>query len=292
MALLPKPIPAAIKRFASEIINPVALVGCHTSEMSLDCCEYDIAIVATSQKYNRPNQVMQVADRPVELMCIVGPMKNRIIDLAHMVVLKDNSEFVLSSVAHDITAEKYKKVLIAEGKKLLISCLFCQQKMRETKHPMVAAAWLKIAAYEFVDGMLALSGNRPMPLHVLEQIRQNDAVMTEEGLDIALGCIGIERSTRPAIARSIQALKELKSKDYDRDLVMSKVNHLLDRHMLADCYYYVGRVAAKNLVGRKELFYSQYPKLIQIALDLSVDVPSLENMQKRLFRETNTGLRG
>jgi hypothetical protein len=270
-------------------MHPVALVGCRTSEMSLDCCEYDMAILALSQEDNQPNQVVQVANRAVELMYVVGPMKNHIIDLADMVILKDNSKFMLSSVAKDITVEKYKKMLAAEGKKLLISSLFCQQKMRQAKHPLVAAMWLKIAAYEFMDGMLALSGNRPMPLHILEQIRRTDTGMAE-GVEVALECIGTERATRPAIARSIQAIKELKSKDYDRELFMSKVNHLLDRRMLVDCYYYSGRVAARNLVGRKEPFYSQYTKLVQIALDLASDTQLLEKMQKRLFRATNSGL--
>jgi hypothetical protein len=282
----------AIKNFASEIMHPVALVGCHTSEMSLACCEYDMALLAISGKYNRSNQVLHVADRPVEVLCIAQPMKYHIIDLARMVVLNDSSEFILSSLVQDITAEKYKKALTAEGKKLLVNCILCQQKMRQAKHPLVAAAWLKIAAYEFIDGMLALSGTRPMPLHILEQIRQNHTAIAQGGLEVALECIGTERATRPAIARSIHAIKELKSKDYDRELVVSKANYLLDRSMLADCYYYVGRIVAKNLIGKNERFYSQYPKLVQIALDLSADVPRLEKMQKQLFRATNNGLRG
>jgi hypothetical protein len=288
---LPKPIPTAIKIFASEIMHPVALVGCRTSEMSLDCCEYDVAVLGLSEEDNQHNQVVRVANRPVEIIRIVGPMKNHFIDLAHMIILKDNSKFTLSSVAKDITVEKFKKMLAAEGKRLLISSLFCQQKMREAKHPMITAMWLKIAAYDFMDGMLAMSGNRPMPLHILEQIRQTDVIMGED-IEVALECIGTERATRPAISRSIQAIKELKSKDYDIDLFMSKVNHLLDRRMLADCYYYSGRVAAKNLVSRNELFYSQYSKLVQIALDLASDMQYLEKMQKRLFKATNGSLRG
>jgi hypothetical protein len=88
----------------------------------------------------------------------------------------------------------------------------------------------------------------------------------------------------------MEAIKELKSKDYDRELFMSKVSHLLERRMLVDCYYYAGRVAAKNLVIRKEIFYSQYSKLVQLALDLVNDLHSLEKMQKRLFRAVNRGL--
>jgi len=287
--LLPDPLPTAIKAFASEIVYPVALIGCRTSEMSLDCCEYDLAVFVVTQEDNQANQVVQVDNRPVELMHITGSIKDHIIDLADMVILKDNSKLMLSSAAKDIIAEKYEKMLAASGKKLLINSLFCQQKMRGTKHPMVAAMWLKIAAYEFIDGILALSGNRPMPVHILEQVRQIDSRMAE-GLEVALECIGVERATRPAISRSMGAIKELKSKDYDRELFMSKVSHLLERRMLVDCYCYAGRVAAKNLVSRKEIFYSQYSKLVQLALDLVSDVQSLERMQKGLFRATNRAL--
>lgn len=287
---MPESIPRDIRVFASEIVYPVALIGCRTSEMSLNCCEYDLVVFAGSQEHNHANQVVQFDNhQPVELMHLTGPIKDHVIDLADMVILKDNSKLMLSSAAKDIIAEKYEKMLAASGKKLLINSLFCQQKMRGTKHPMVAAMWLKIAAYEFIDGILALSGNRPMPVHILEQVRQIDSRMAE-GLEVALECIGVERATRPAISRSMGAIKELKSKDYDRELFMSKVSHLLERRMLVDCYCYAGRVAAKNLVSRKEIFYSQYSKLVQLALDLVSDVQSLEKMQKGLFRATNRAL--
>ncbi len=291
MTLLPEPIPAAIKKFASEIMYPVALVGCRTSEMSLDCCEYDLAVFALSQEDNLSNQVVQVDSRPVELVYLTGSIKDHIIDLTDMIVLKDNNKLMLSSAAKDIVAKKNRRMLAASGKKLLISSLFSQQKMRGAKHPMVAAMWLKVAAYDFIDGMLALSGYRPMPVHILEQVRQIDSRMAE-GVDVALECIGAERATRPAISRSMEAIRELKSKDYDRELFISKVSHLLDRRKLVDCYYYAGRAAAKNLVNRKEIFYSQYSKLVQLALDLVSDLQSLEKMQKLLFRATNSSLRG
>jgi hypothetical protein len=286
---LPESIPTAIKVLANEIVYPIALIGCRTSEMSLDCCEYDLAVFAGYQEHDQANQVVHVDNHPVELMHLTGPIKDHIIDLADMVILKDNSKLMLSSAAKDIIAEKYKKMLASSGKKLLISSLFCQQKMRGTNNPTIAAMWLKIAAYEFIDGMLALSGNRPMPVHILEQVRQIDSRLAE-GVDIALECIGAERATRPAISRSMEAIKELKSKDYDKELFMSKVSHLLERRMLVDCYYYAGRVAAKNLVSKKEIFYSQYSKLVQLALDLVNDLQSLEKMQKRLFRAVNRGL--
>jgi hypothetical protein len=284
-------IPTAIKAFANEITHPVALIGCRTSPISLDCCEYDLAIIELSQEQEakQVNQVVQVNKQPVELIHFTGSIRNHVIDLANMVILKDNAKFTLSSAAKDIIVEKYTKTLVSSGKKSLISSLFCQQKMRRTKHPIVAAMWLKIAAYEFIDGMIALSGNRPMPVHILEQVRQIDA-RRAEGFEVALECIGAERATRPAISRSMEAIKELKLNDYDKDLFLSKITHLLERRMLVDCYYYAGRVASKNLVTRIESFHSQYSKLVQLALDLSSDSQSLEKMQKRLLRAVKIGL--
>ena len=122
------------------------LLAAVPSEMSLDCCEYDLAVFVVTQEDNQANQVVQVDNRPVELMHITGSIKDHIIDLADMVILKDNSKLMLSSAAKDIISEKYKKMLAASGKKLLINSLFCQQKMRGTKHPIVAAMWLKICS--------------------------------------------------------------------------------------------------------------------------------------------------
>ena len=289
MIVLYESIPTAIKAFANEIMHPVALIGCRTSPISLDCCEYDLAIFEPSQEDKQANQVVQVDKRPVELMNLTGSIKDQVIDLANMVILKDNSTLMLSSAAKDIISGKYTKMLASSGKKSLISSLFCQQKMRGTKHPVVAAMWLKIAAYEFIDGMIALSGNRPMPVHILEQVRQIDS-RRAEGVEVALECIGAERATRPAISRSMEAIKELKLKDYDKDLFLSKISHLLERRKLVDCYYYAGRVASKNLVNRTEPFHSQYSKLVQLALDLSNDSQSLEKMQKRLSRDVKIGL--
>ena len=289
MTVLYESIPTAIKAFANEIMHPVALIGCRTSPISLDCCEYDLAIFEPSEEDKQANQVVQVDKQPVELMHLTGSVRDHVIDLANMVILKDNAKLMLSSSAKDIISEKYTKMLASSGKKSLISSLFCQQKMRGAKHPVVAAMWLKIAAYEFIDGMVALSGNRPMPVHILEQVRQIDS-RRAEGVEVALECIGAERATRPAISRSMEAIKELKLKDYDKNLFLSKISHLLERRKLVDCYYYAGRVASKNLINRTESFHSQYSKLVQLALDLSSDSQSLEKMQKRLSRDVKIGL--
>lgn len=288
-------IPAAIRKYASAIPHPVAVIGCRTSgggSSSLDCCEYDLAVFAPESQGNNHHQVLQVAGHTIELLYMAGPIKDCVVDMKGMAILKDSNRFALSSAASDITPEKYKRALSSAGKKSLISSLFCQQKMKDAKHPAVAAMWLKIAAYEFIGGTLALSGSRPMPLHELEQVRQAEAGSSvADGIQAALECIGIERATRPGISRTIKAVMELQSKEYDGDLVMSKIEHLLGRRMLADCYYYAGRVAAKNLARRSGAFHGKYAKLVQLAMDLTSDAQHVEKLQRRLFQAANGALK-
>lgn len=278
-------VPVAVRKFANGIQHPVALIGCRATGMSLDCCEYDLAVLAPGA-----NQVVHLDGHTIELVHFGGTAKSFALELGRTVMLKDTNKFVLSSAVKEITLERFQRALTAVGKKSLISSLFCQQKMRHAKLP-AAAMWLKIASYDFIEGILALSGSRPMPLHELDQVRQADSRSMAEGVEVALDCIGIERATRPAISRSIKAIKELNSKDYDRDIFASKVDHLLGKSMLADCYYYAGRIAAKNLAGRQDPFYNRYSKLVQLALDLSSDQHSLEKMQKKLFRAVNSALK-
>jgi hypothetical protein len=306
MLLSSASIPAVVRKYASSISYPVAAIGCRVSSegMSLDCCEYDLAVFAPENhhyhhhhhhRHYGSNQVLQVAGHTVELIYMAGPIKDHMIDLGGIAVIRDSNRFALSAAANDVSPEKYRRALLAAGRKSLVSSLFCQRKTAAAaagakQPPTVAAMWLKIAAYEFIRGALALSGSRSMPLHELEQVRRVDASALADGIQAALECIGVERATRPAISRSIGAIRELKSKEYDAELVMSKIRHLMDRQMLADCYYYAGRVAAKNLAARSSAFHNRYAKLVQLSMDLTSDLQHLQKLQRQLFRAANVGL--
>ena len=279
-------VPRAIRKIADNIKQPVALIGCRTTDMSLDCCEYDLAIFSTGG-----NRILQTDGHDVELLYLDGLVKNHLIELDGVEVLRDSNKFELSSALRDISKARCRKALNAAGKKSLISSLFYQQKMGHTKDMIGFGMWLKLAAYESIEGLLALSGSRPMPLHELAQVRRIDVGSATEGAEVALECIGIERATRSTIMRSVEAIKELKSQDYDLELFLSKAEYLLDHSMLTDCYYYAGRVAAKNLEGRKDLFHNQYPKLVQLALDLSSDTQYLEKLKKGLSKAARASLK-
>jgi hypothetical protein len=279
-------IPAQVRDYVRNLPHPSGLIGCRAVQdrWSLDCCEYDIAVFGQGD-----NCVVQAGGHVVELVHF-GSV-NYPVELAGMAVLNDAGGFALSSAAKAL-AEKRPRALAAYGRKSLVTSLFCQQRMKENAgQPVIAAMWSKMSSYHFIRGTLALSGSRPMPLHELAQVRQLDLrAGAAEGAEAALESIGIERATRPAIARSTEAVVELKSGDYDRELLRSKIVHLLEKSMLADCYYYLGRVACESLAGRNGSFHSRYAKLVQISLDLTSDVQSLERLQKSLFRAAKKGL--
>jgi hypothetical protein len=281
--LLLTTIPAAVADYVAALPHPAGLVGCRADGVPHDCCEYDIAVFGQGK-----DTVVQAGGHAIELFHVnmAGAAS-----LGKVEVIKDSPSFALSSMLQSI-APRQKKALAAAGRKSLVSSLFCQQKMKAAKQQVAAAMWLKMAAYHFVHGTLALAaGARPMPLHELAQVRQAElSTDAADGVQAALECIGVERAGRPAIARSIEAVSELKSGDYDRDLMRSKAEYLLEKSMIADCYYYLGRAAAESTAGKNNAFHSKYGKLVQLSMDLSSDTQQLERLQKSLFRAAKKGL--
>lgn len=278
-------LPAPVRDYVMGLPQPSGLIGCRASGGALDCCEYDIAVFGPGE-----NSVVQIGDYAIEFVHIDSPGRH-IVVLGEMSIIRDSHTFTLASTMQSASG-RYGKALAAAGRKSMASSLLCQQKMKSAKQQTTAAMWLKVAAYHFIQGALALAGVRPMPLHELDQLRQVELVADiAGGAEAALGCIGIERATRPAIARSAEAVAELKSRDYDGGLVMSKANHLLEKSMLADCYYYLGRVASESLAGKNSTFYGRYSKLVQISMDLSGDQQQLEKLQKSLSHAAKRGLK-
>lgn len=278
-------IPSRVRDYARELPHPACLVGCRASGLSLDCCEYDVFVFGPGT-----DRVEHVDGHAIEVVHVDQP-RNHLVALKDAVIVNDSKAFSLSSALNSVSKEKRNRALAAYGRKELVSSLFCQQKFKLARGPAAGAMWTKMASYHLVAGTLAVFGARPMPLHELAQARGLGLPADRaEGVQAALECIGIERATRPAIARSMEAVLELKSGDYDRELVREKMSHLLEKSMLADCYYYAGRVAAGKLAAKSDAFLRRYGKLVQLAMDLSSDETQLGRLQKSMFLAAKKGL--
>ena len=272
---------------------PAGIIGCRATnpEMSLDCCEYDIAIF---NKQSAGNRFIRVGNHGLELITLAEISRTNVMKLHNMIIIQDDDSLSLSSSSSSISSANnvsgyqkyYHRVLRDLGKKSIINSLFYYETITKNiqKNSVLAAMWLKIAAYDFLEGILALSEIKPMPIHELNQIRKITIERQDiaEGIKIALECVGLERATRSTISRSIEAICELNSMEYDKELIKIKVNHLLEKGMISDCYYYLGKMGHRCLAYRDYKFLSKYIKLIQISMDLTKDIQQLERLHINL----------
>jgi hypothetical protein len=275
-------IPISIKKYVDDnIASPVALIGCRATNprISLDCCEYDLVIIRQHTDSYK-DKYLKIDDYNVELINMWNTSKN-IIATKGMIIV--NGLVAPQFFSHSI----YASALGAFGKKSIVASLFCSDTIDTfvSKSPILASMWLKISAYHFLEGILALAGHRPMPLHELNQIRnlEFEEQYISDGIQVALTCIGIERSTRSTISRSSSAISKLCSENYDKELVIEKAKHLVKLGMLPDCYYYLGKMASTVLANKDSAFFNSYSKLIQISMDLGIDAPLIQKLHLQLF---------
>jgi hypothetical protein len=226
------------------------------------------------------DKYLKIDDYNVEFINMCNTSKN-IIATKGMIIV--NGLVAPQFFSHSI----YASALGAFGKKSLVASLFCSDTIDTfvSKSPILASMWLKISAYHFLEGILALAGYRPMPLHELNQIRNLgfEEEYISDGIQVALTCIGIERSTRSTIERSSSAILQLCSENYDKELIIEKAKHLVKLGMLPDCYYYLGKMASRVLTNKDSAFFKSYSKLIQISMDLGIDAPLIQKLHLQLF---------
>jgi hypothetical protein len=297
-------IPPSIKKYVdNNIACPVALIGCRATDPknSLECCEYDLAILNEGAPVHT-NKFLRIGDHNIELINISANLRKNIITTKGMIVVKNfvaGYSFVPLShtgLSHQsVNYSNYAKALTTFGKKAIVGSLFCYDRIEsaESNSPILASMWLKISAYDFLEGILALAGYRPMPLHELNQIRNLDfeEQNISDGIKVALACIGVERATRSTISRSSSALLQLYSENYDKELIIVKARHLIKIGMLPDCYYYLGKMARKVLVNKDGSFFKSYSKLVQMSMDLSIDTPQIQKLKLELFKTAKNVLK-
>ena len=144
-----------------------------------------------------------------------------------------------------------------------------------------------MAAYDLIEGILLISETRPMPIHELNQLRQVEVQKdyVKETIQTCIECLGIERATRTIINRSYKALREILKDTYDIDLLSSKIQFLLNNGLLADCYYYIGKLVCSHLEKKDNASQMNYHKLNSIALDLTNDYEKVKKMSALMKRD-------
>ena len=268
-------IPPSIAEYLNQNIKGrIALIGCRAQDVenSFECCEYDIALLDPNDPLDR---VVELEDSMIEFLNFSSRGNQHRMQLENMIPI-GYKNMPLFSPSFNSTNVSTDRIFMGQSKKMIVNALFNIERADSHKESNVelSALHLKIAAYHLLEGILLSSGIRPMPTHELNQIRTldqpNEAFTT--AIKSGLECLGIERASKTTINRSYKALKEILREEVDKHLIFSKIEYLLAHGLLADCYYFIGKVGMKYLDRKNDKFAVLYPKLSRLTFDLNLDI--------------------
>ena len=281
-------IPDEVQAFVSKNSDlELALIGCRadSSHISYDCCEYDIAVLGRNEN-SYDKKIIQLGDNTIEFLHFPNYQKygHDDISLFNMIKLEESNDLFISPPPLEIDRKSW---YIAAGKRKVVDSLFNVSKNSRNRAKLDSSLNLKIAAYDLIEGILLISQTKPMPIHELNQLRQVEVRkdFINEAIQVCIECLGIERATRTIINRSFKALKEILKERYDVELLSSKIDFLLKQGLLADCYYYIGKLVCNHLENKDNASQLNYHKLNSIALDLTGDYEKVKKMSALIKRD-------
>jgi hypothetical protein len=266
------------KYLSNKKDSELALIGCRAdnSNISYECCEYDIAVHAKNDNA-LSNNVTQIGKEKLEFLNFSNFNQNQI-SLFNMIKVENKTNSLL--IPHDDSTSKtdFKRIFLSAGKRRAVDSLFNVSKTSTAKSELNLSLNLKIAAYELIEAILLISEIRPMPIHELNQLRQLEIRkdFIKEAIQLCIECIGIERATRTIINRSFNALKEIFKERYDLGLIESKIEFLVEHGLIADSYYYIGKLVCNHIEKKGYAYQLDYQKLNSIALDLASDYENIK----------------
>ena len=280
-------IPDEILHYLTESHNSeMALVGCRADAplISYDCCEYDIAMFGKNES-NPQNKIVKLGKDTLEFQEFQGFPKQSNDILLYKMIPEITGDLLISPARY--SEIDIRRSFKAAGKRRIVDALFNVSKNSINKEAELNSPLnLKIAAYGLLEGILLTSEVRPMPIHELNQLRQLEVKkdIINEAIQTCVECLGVERATRTILNRSFRALKEILKERYDVELLSSKIEFLLNHKLLADCYYYIGRLVCSHLEQKDNSAQMNYYKLNRIALDLTSDYENTMKMSALIKR--------
>ena len=271
--------PEKIQEYLSNKKNSeLALIGCRAdnSNISYECCEYDIAVLAKNGN-GLGNSIVQIGKEKLEFLDFSNYNQNEI-SFLNMKKVENKTSSLLIPHKDSIRKTDIKRIFLSAGKRRAVDSLFNVSKTSTSKSELNLSLNLKIAAYELIEAILLISEIRPMPIHELNQLRQLEIRkdFIKEAIQLCIECIGIERATRTMINRSFNALKEIFKERYDIGLIESKIEFLVEHGLIADSYYYIGKLVCNHLEKKDYAYQLDYQKLDSLALDLASDYENIK----------------
>lgn len=269
---------------------PIALTGCMTTDHALKCCEYDFAI-ATSE---HGNELLHVNDDYAEILKISTKLNPYRVAIAlHNMQIVNDPSWTLASLKQKLDTI-IGKALSWYARNRTVDALFYANRAKESakSNVLLSSLWLKCAAYHYLEAVLAHNGTRPMPTHMLAQLRSLTDKTASEGITLASSCLGLERANKSSVSRCMEACVGLNDKikqDYSTKIVVKKSQYLYDSGMYTDCYFYLGYISrnAVTSIASNQRALRDYTHMIGIAMDLTTDQSFALKLSKELLDSCN-----
>ncbi len=272
---------------------PIALTGCRATDHALQCCEYDFVIITEEQG----SELLIVNDDYAEIHKMspkLNPFRAAL-NLHKMQIINDPS-WILSSMKQQ-TEETVANMFSWYSRNKTIDALFyANRSVQGAKDGTISSLWLKCAAYYYLEAALARSGARPMPTHMLAQLRNVEDNTVTEGIALASRCLGLERANKSSVSRCMEGtigLNDNIKHDHTTQIVTKKAKFLYDSAMFTDCYFYLGYIARDvvTTIASNQKALKDYTLMMSIALDLTTDQSFVLKLSDELLQACNALLK-
>ena len=280
------------KKFITEnnfVDFPVGLVGCKTSEIPFDSCDYDIFIFdgkTESDKIIRYDDEFVV----VHHASLSETNSEKLLQYHQLEIIHDESwdlQMMLSKI-------KGKNSLLFSdfAKNCLIESQFCCQKTLDSiqNSDVFAPCWQKCAAYYLSKAISSINHVYSNPSSLLESLRKLEKNSINEHISVVTQTIGIERATPTLLERMLKSttgFSDLVEKNHHSQIIQRKHDFFISNSMLSDCYFYLGYVNYENFIRIKDTLNREQDlfHILKIAFDVEIDSNSLEQ-QSKLVQES------
>ncbi|MDI1495216.1 MAG: hypothetical protein K8823_522 [Cenarchaeum symbiont of Oopsacas minuta] len=270
---------------------PFGLIGCRNSDMTYECCEYDLAV------FDERDELDTMVEYKGTTICIkhcsLSALRSPdMVMYDDMKIISDTSwdlHMMLSRIR-----ENRKHLYSDYMRNSLIDSMFCITKFQEgvkISDPF-AVCWIKCSTLYMVDAMLLSCMEKPSPTHALQKLRIVQKKISNDAFSLITDCIGVERTTPLLLERMAKSTAGFSDIVYGNDqskTILEKVRYLSSESFLADCYFYLQYanrdmlIKIKNEIRKKpDLIY-----ILKVSMDMENDITILDNYAHRLYDEAN-----
>ena len=257
-----------------DIESFIALTGCKTSNISYQCCEYDIIIIGKKTEnsiINDPiNGLIEIYRIDYESF-----KKLKDFELYKFLPMKviSNGPFSLSSNIIKITNKRklinndYKKYKFIE---ITSNIQKAKEAMNQTSF-LDCNFWISYSIYEIIEYILISNAIKLHPAHILEQFKK---VNSKIDMSIWYSLMNLELANKSSVGRKFDAINKLYLQSLGLfnqkseitylqiKLLKNKTNWMIENKMHSNAYSFLEFEIIKLI----KFIYSKYCKKNQISL--------------------------